>query len=100
MAKMSNNFYYYITTNEISGELSPQNMISSQMKRSLLLWLYDEFLQPKIFLSVMACRYFIGVYILNRTLHVHCHLEILNFSSSIEKYFMSEGSLIVVGMWL
>lgn len=58
MAKMSNNFYYYITTNEISGELSPRNMISSQIKRSLLLWLHDELclLQLKIFLSEMACR--------------------------------------------
>ena len=100
MAKMSNNFYYYITTNEISGEHSPKNMISLQMKRALLLWLHDEFLQPKIFLSVMACRYFIGVYFLSRTLHVHCHLEILNFSSIVGKYFMSEGSMIVVGMWL
>ena len=99
MAKMSNNFYYYITTNEISGEHSPKNMISSEMKRLLLLWLYDEFSQPKIFLGEMAWRYFIGVKI-NRTLHVHCHLEILNFSSSVEKYFMSEGSMIVVGMWL
>ena len=73
MAKMSNNFYYYITTNEISGEHSSKNMISSQMKRLLLLWLYDELSQPKIFLGEMDWRYFIGVYILNRTLHVHCH---------------------------
>ena len=29
--------------------------------------------------------YFIGVYIINRTLHGH--LEIQNFSSSVEKYF-------------
>ena len=61
MAKMSNNFYYYITASEISGEHLPKDMISSQMKRSLLLWLHDEFLQPKMFLSEMACRYFIGV---------------------------------------
>lgn len=69
MAKMSNNFYYYITTNEISGEHSPKNMISSEMKRLLLLWLYDEFLQPKIFLGEMAWRYFIGVYILKLIEH-------------------------------
>lgn len=69
MAKMSNNFYYYITTNEISGEHSPKNMISSQMKRLLLLWLYDEFSQPKIFLGEMDWRYFIGVYILKLIEH-------------------------------
>ena len=96
-AKMSNNFYYYITTNEISVELSAKNMISSVMKRSLLLWLHDEFFQPKIFLSEMACTYFIVVYLLNRTLH--CHLDTLNFPSSVEKYFMSEGSMIFAGMW-
>jgi len=101
MAKMSNNFYYCITTNEISDELSPKNMISSQMKRSLLLWLHDEFClsQPKVFLSEIACSYFIGVSLLNyRTLL--CHLEILNFSLSVGKYFMSEGVMIVVGKWL
>ena len=97
MAKMSNNFNYCITNNKISGELSAKNMISSVMKRSLLLWLHDKFLQSKIFLSEMACTYFIGVYLLNRTLH--CHMEILNFSSSVENYFMSEGSMIFVGMW-
>ena len=75
-------------------------MISSQMKRALLLWLHDEFSQPKIFLSEMVCRYFIGVYSLSRTLHVHCHLEILDFSSIVEKYFMSAGSMTVIGMWL
>ena len=34
--------------------------------------------------------YFIGVYIINRTLHGR--LEIWNFSSSVEKYFTSERS--------
>ena len=34
--------------------------------------------------------YFIGVYVINRTLHVHGHLEIRNFSASVEKYFSSE----------
>ena len=38
------------------------------------------------------------IFIKNRTLH--CHLEILDFSASVEKCFMSEGSMIVVGMWL
>ena len=61
-----------------------------------------NFRSPKYFwvkgLEVLHwCIYYIKI---NRTLHVHCHLEILNFSSSVEKYFMSEGSMIVVGMWL
>ena len=34
--------------------------------------------------------YFIGVYIINRTLHGR--LEIQNFSSSVEKYFTSQRS--------
>ena len=34
--------------------------------------------------------YFIGVYIINRTLHDR--LEIRNFSSRVEKYFTSERS--------
>ena len=31
--------YYIINTNEIPGELSRENMISSHVKRSPLLWL-------------------------------------------------------------
>ena len=31
---------YYINTNEIPSELSSENMISSHVKRSLLLWLH------------------------------------------------------------
>ena len=34
--------------------------------------------------------YFIGVYIVNRTLH--CHLEIRNFSSNVEKIFQQSKS--------
>ena len=37
--------------------------------------------------------YFIGVYIINRTLHGR--LEIRNFSSRVEKYFTSERSELV-----
>ena len=33
--------FYYINTNEIPGELSRENMISSHVKRSRLLWLHD-----------------------------------------------------------
>ena len=35
-----NIFFYYINTNEIPSELSRENMISSHVKRSLLLWLH------------------------------------------------------------
>ena len=38
--------------------------------------------------------HFIGVYIINRTLHGH--LKIRNFSSSVEKYFTSEPLYIPV----
>ena len=34
--------YYYINTNEITGELLDKNMISSQVKRSLLLSLHNN----------------------------------------------------------
>ena len=37
---MQFNIFYYINTNEIPSELSRENMISSHMKRSLLLWLH------------------------------------------------------------
>ena len=33
---------YYINTNEIPGELSRENMLSSHVKRSLLLWLHNK----------------------------------------------------------
>ena len=46
---------------------------------------------PKNYLSEMVW-YFIGVYIINITLHVHGRMEIRNFSASVEKYFMSERS--------
>ena len=32
---------YYINTNEIPGELLRENMLSSHVKRSWLLWLHD-----------------------------------------------------------
>ena len=33
---------YYINTNEIPGELSRENIISSHVKRSPLLWLHNK----------------------------------------------------------
>ena len=46
---------------------------------------------PKNYLSEMVW-YFIGVYIINRTLHVHGHLEIQNFSAQrmSEIFFLHE----------
>ena len=38
----SNKNNYYINTNEIPGELSRENMISSHVKRSPLLWLHNK----------------------------------------------------------
>ena len=65
--------------------LSRENLISSHVKISLLLWLHDKLHlshQKTIILSKMVWN-FIGVYIINRTLH-GC-LEIWNFSSQVEK---------------
>ena len=83
--------FYYINTNEIQGELSRENMIftwennmlSSHVKRSPLLWLRNKsrLSQEKKCLTEVVL-YFIGVYIINRTLH--SHLEIRNFSPRVE----------------
>jgi len=55
---------------------SENNMLSSHVKRSPLLWLHIK----RAFRSESEMVwYFIGVYIINRTLH--CRLEIGNFSS-------------------
>ena len=55
------------------------NMLSSHVKISPLLWLHN-----KLHLSDRKMLwYFIGVYIINRTLHGH--LEIPNFSSCVKK---------------
>ena len=61
---------YYINTNEIPGELSRENTISSHVKRLRLLWLHDtsRLSQQKKNTSEMVWH-FIGVYIINRTLH-------------------------------
>ena len=75
---------YYINTNEIPSELLRENLISSHVKISPLLWLHNKPhpFRPKNYLSKMVWH-FIGVYIINRTLHGR--LEIRNSSSRVEK---------------
>ena len=80
---------YYINTNEmgeIPGELSRENLISSHVKISPLLWLHNKsrLSHTKNHLSEMVW-YFIGVYIFNRTLHGR--LEIRNFFCRVENIF-------------
>ena len=58
------NPYYYINTNEIPRELSCANMISSQVKRSLLLWLHMKITPFDAFREMIW--YFIGIYIIIR----------------------------------
>ena len=64
------NRHYYINTNEIPGELWLENLISSHVKISPLLWLHNKsrLSHQKNYQSKMVW-YFIGVYIINRTLH-------------------------------
>ena len=87
-------YYYYINTNEIPSELQRENLISSRvkitcyppashMKISPLLWLHNK---PRLSDRKMLW-YFIGVYIINRTLHGH--LEIPNFSSCVKKKYFT-----------
>ena len=67
---------YYITTNEIPGELLCENMISSHMKtRCHRHTSKDHHSLAKKYQSKMVW-YFIGVYSINRTLH--CCLETKN----------------------
>ena len=83
---------YYINTNEIPGELSRENLISSHVKITcyLCMWKYhpcygfiiNRAFWPKNDFSKRVW-YFIVVYIVNRTLH--CRLEIQDFSSHVEK---------------
>ena len=94
--KITNNrTNYYLNTNEIPGELSRKNLISSHVKitRYLHTWkchgcygyIINSTFHTKKLLKWNGW-YFIGVYIINRTLHGG--LEIRNFSSSVEKYFI------------
>ena len=59
------------------------NMLSSHVKISPLLWLHNK---PHLSDRKMLW-YFIGVYIINRTLHGH--LEIPNFSSCVKKKYFT-----------
>ena len=61
-------------------------MLSSHVKITPLLWLHDKLhlSDQKNYLRKMVWH-FIGVYIINRTLHGR--LEIRNFSSRVEKIF-------------
>ena len=64
------------------------NMLSSHVKISLLLWLHDKshLFAPKNYLSEMVW-YFIGVYIINSNRTLHGRLEIQNLSSRVEIFF-------------
>ena len=67
----------------------------SHAKRSPLLWLHNKLhlLQQKA-IKVKWFWYFIGVYIINRTLHEH--VEMQKFSSRVKKYFKSECSHVTI----
>ena len=73
--------FYYINTNKIPSER--ENVLSSHVKRSLLLWLHIKIAPFDAFCEMI--QYFIGVYIIKRILHGR--LEKQNFSSRVEKYF-------------
>ena len=47
---------YHINTNEIPSELSRENMISSRVKRSLLLWLHIKITPFDAFCEMMYLR--------------------------------------------
>ena len=81
------------------GELSrdiftcDNNILPSNVKLSPLLWLHNKSRlshQKTIKVKWFGC--FIGVYIINRTLHGR--LEIRNFPSRVEKIFHSFAALI------
>ena len=86
---------YYINTNEIPGELSRENMMSSHVKITCYLHLrkdhgcYGHMIHRAFRSKKNAIVKWFGIslvfHIINRTLHDR--LEIRNFSSSVEKYF-------------
>ena len=87
---LSKMMFYYINTNEIPGELSRENLISSHVKISPLLWLHNKsLLSHQKTIKMKWCGSSL-VFIINRILHGR--LEIRNFSSSVEKIFPSERS--------
>ena len=97
---------YYINTSEIPVEVSCENMISSLVKRTCYLHKYKDhrcynylhnnsrtLQQEKLFKREIVWN-FIGVYIINRTLHGR--LEIRNFSSRV----FSSISFLVLSSYL
>ena len=95
-ARQGMDHFYYINTNEIPGELSRENLISSHLKITCYhhMWKYHRcyeyivnraFHTKKLLIKSEMLWYFTGVYIIDRTLH-GC-LEIRNFSSRVEKIF-------------
>ena len=78
---------------KIPGQLSCENMISSHMKTTCYFHMWKD---HHCYGYIIHCAFhsknlfkwnglaFIGVYIINRTLHGR--LEIKNFSSRVEKY--------------
>ena len=82
--------FIFINTNEIPGELSRENLISSHVKISPLLWLHNKSHlshQTTIKVQWFGSSLLFIIIIINRTLHVR--LEIQNFSSRVEKIFHS-----------
>ena len=81
-----NNQFYYINTNEISGELSRENLISSHVKISPLPWLHNKSrLSHQKTIKLTWFGISLVFIIINRTLHGR--LEIRNFFSRVEKIF-------------
>ena len=79
---------YYINTNKISGELLRENLTSSHVKISPLLWLHNKsLLSHQKTIKVKWFGSSLVFIIINRTLHDH--LKIQNFSSRVKKIFHS-----------
>jgi len=78
-------------TNKIPGELSRENVVSSHLKITCYphMWkdhrCYGYVINGALRSEIKMAWDFIGVYIVNRTLHGH--LEKRNFSSRVEIFF-------------
>ena len=100
---------YYTNTNERPGELSRENMISSHVKITCYFHIWKDrrcygyiinraFRSKKKYFKSEMVWNFIGVYIINRTLHGR--LEIRNLSSSVEKYMFNTYILFDFFWWI
>ena len=91
----------YVNTSEISVEIFCKNMISSQVKKSPLLWFQSKLppLQQKIYKRKMVW-YFIGVCIINRTVHGHLDIRkiVLKNMSFSYKFFNTQGGISYICM--